>query len=161
MKVLEIITEGRDLQRQFDSYGLYRGMSIAEAQKVLQLGRLLPSTDLMPLDWEVVEYGLGESASEMSEEEIDQWVMDVCPWYDGSVQSIQGGVNLTSDWENARGYAGRGVVMAVICHCDVAEFSDAHYFAQSASLCSPAPVAMVDGKVVPLEKLKMMLGTAK
>lgn len=158
MKIKECIVENVDLQDAFESYSLYRGMSIAEAKRVLQLGHMLPSTDLMPLDWEVVEYGLGDYASDMDEEEIDQWVMDVCPWYDGTYQSIAGGVNLTSDWENARGYAGNGVVMGVICKCDVAEFSDAHYFAQYANQCYPAPVAMLDSIEITLEDLKKKLG---
>ena len=154
----EVIKEDDNLENLFNSYELYRGMSIPEAKKVLQLGHLLPSTDLMPLDWEVVEYGLGDYASQMSEEEVDQWVQDVCPWYNGTHQSIQGGVNLTTDWDNARGYAGNGVVMGVICRGDVAEFSDAHYFAQSAAECVPAPVAMLDSLEITLDELKKKLG---
>ena len=159
MRAKEFITENTNLEDAFNSYGLYRGMSVPEAKKVFQLGHLPPSSDLMPLDWEVVEYSIGDSISDMSEEDIEQFVMDVCPWYDGSLQSIRGGVNLTSDWENARGYASDdGVVLGVICNGDVAQFSDAHYFAKSANKCIPAPVAMLDGIEITLSDLKKKLG---
>ena len=158
MRAEEFLKENTDLQDAFDSYGLYRGMSIPEAKKVLQLGHLLPSSDLMPFDWEVIEYGLGDVIHDMDEDEIEAVVQDIVPWYDGSRQSVQNGVNLTSDWDNARGYAGNGVVFGVICQGDVAQFSDAHYFAQNANECVPAPVAMLDSVEITLPDLKKALG---
>lgn len=158
MRAHEFLTENINLEDQFGSYDLFRGMSIAEAKKVLQLGHLLPSTDLMPFDWEVIEYGLGDAAIQMDEEELEAYVQDVVPWYDGSRQSVQNGVNLTSDWDNARGYAGNGVVFGVICRGDVAQFSDAHYFAESANECIPAPVAMLNSIEITTEELKKKLG---
>lgn len=114
----------------------YRGVWLEDAVKIIKQKKLLPSQDLMPLDWEVVEYSIGDEISEMSEQDIDDWVADVCWWYDGSRKSIKGGLNLTSDFDNARGYAGEnGVVFGIQCTGDFAEFSDAHLFAKSAKEC--------------------------
>ena len=148
------LNEDQSAQDAFDDAGMYRAVGPAEAKIILRQGRLLPSTDLMPFDWEVIEYGLGDAASDMDEDEIEAYVQSVVPWYNGSLQSVKNGVNLTSDWENARGYAGNnGVVFAVNCHGDVAQFSDSHYFAQNANECIPV-AGMYDSIEYSLEDLK-------
>ena len=87
-----------------DDASYYRGVSIKEA-KQWAMGKPIPTrpANLMPLDWEVVEYGL-EDAKSMSEEEIEQHVKSVCWWYDGSTEAIEGGLNMTNDFDNATGY---------------------------------------------------------
>ena len=148
------LNEDQSAQDAFDDAGMYRAVGPAEAKIILRQGRLLPSTDLMPFDWEVIEYGLGDAASDMDEDDIEAYVQSVVPWYDGSLPSVKNGVNLTSDWENARGYAGNnGVVFAVNCHGDVAQFSDSHYFAQNANECIPV-AGMYDSIEYSLEDLR-------
>lgn len=157
MKVNDIITESQTVQDVFDDAGMYRAVGPQEAKIILQQGHLIPSKDLMPFDWEVIEYSLGDAAADMDEEELEAYVQDVVPWYNGSLQSVQQGVNLTSDWENARGYAGNtGVVFAVVCNGDIAQFSDAHYFAKTAAECVPV-AAMYDSIEYSLEDLKKLL----
>lgn len=131
----------------------WRGVGPEEAKQILELGHMLPSHDLMPLDQEVVEFGLGEDFEDMSEEDVEAWVQGICPWYDGSLESIKGGVNLATDETNALGYAGDdGVVFGVQCHCDVADFSDEHLFAKSAEHCKPV-VAYHQGEQLSMEEL--------
>jgi hypothetical protein len=108
----------------------YRGVSKEEGQRWLK-GERISSKDLMPLDWEVVEYGIGDEAKSMTEKEVDDWVKSVCWWYDGSKKSIEGGLNLTSDFENAKGYAHDGFVLGIDAD-EVVEFSDAHHFLKDA-----------------------------
>ena len=110
----------------------YRGVSLNEAIYSV-CGRVPPSSDLeqMPLDWEIVEYTLGEEAHSMSEEEIDDFVKSIVPWYDGTVKSVKGGLNLTTDLENAKGYAGeKGAVLAVNVEGDAVAFSDDYLYAR-------------------------------
>jgi hypothetical protein len=120
--------------RSMEGFLGWRGVNLDEFSQILKTGKPLPSTDLMPLDFEVVEYGLGDSASEMSEEEIEDYVQSICSWYDGSLGSIRGGLNVTTDFDNARGYG--DVVLAIgNVSSDYCDFSDSHRFIQSAKGC--------------------------
>ena len=54
-------------------YILYRAVGLDEAIKSCEAGHLVYySRDPMSRDWEVIEYGLGSEASEMSEEEVEE-----------------------------------------------------------------------------------------
>ena len=56
-------------------YILYRAVGLDEAIKSCEAGHLVYySRDPMSRDWEVIEYGLGSEASEMSEEEVEEYV---------------------------------------------------------------------------------------
>ena len=108
---------------------LYRGISLDEALKSAKAGHLVYySKDPMSLDWEVIEYALGDSVSEMSEEEINKFVNNTVYW-----RPINKGVNLTSDLDNAKGYS--QIVAEVDCTGECAEFDDTHYFAKEPKDC--------------------------
>lgn len=112
-----------------DSDIYYRGVGEDEAIKCLEVGHLIYySLDPMSEDWEVIEYGLGSEASEMSEDDIEEYVNEIVPWVD-----IDKGVNLTSDLGNAKGYG--DIVFGVEVECDIAEFSKSHYFAEDPNDC--------------------------
>lgn len=134
----------------------WRGVGIDEAKIIIKQGHMLPSRDLMPFDYEVVEYGIGDEIHDMSEEDIESWVQYMCPWYDGSRRSVEGGMNLTSDFDNAGGYGRDGVIFGVYCKCDVAEFSDAHLFAQNANDCIPIE-AHYKGQEMTISELSKVL----
>lgn len=109
----------------------YRGVTKEEAKRWLK-GKPLPTTDLnlMPLDGEVIKYGIGDSFHDMDEDEIEAWIKDVCPWYDGSIKSIKGGLNVTTDFINAQGYG--DFVLGLDSCGDDCDFSDAHTFFRKA-----------------------------
>lgn len=108
---------------------LYRGVGMGEAIESCNLGHLIYySIDAMSRDWEVIEYGLGAAASEMSEKDVDDYVNDLVPWAPNNK-----GVNLTSELENAMGYS--DIVLEINLIGDYAEFSDVHYFAQKPKDC--------------------------
>ena len=111
-------------------YILYRGVGLDEAIKSCETGHLVYySRDPMSRDWEVIEYGLGDAASEMSDEEIDEYVNNIVPWVPN-----RKGVNLTSDLDNAKGYS--DIVLEInLVGYDYAEFSDVHIFAKNPEDC--------------------------
>ena len=118
---------------EFDAE-LYRGVTKEEAEK-WEKGIPVPTRNenLMPVDWEIVEYGIGDEARNMSDEEIENWVKSVCYWYDGSLGSIKNGVNLTTDFDNAKGY-GKYVLgfNPSTVNTEIADFSEAHKFCRNA-----------------------------
>jgi len=109
----------------------FRGVKKQEAISIMKGKNLTPSTDLIPFDNEVLEYAIGDDYKDMSQEEIDNWIKNVIPWYDGSLASVKGGVNLTTDFENAQGY-GDYVLAIEPYNTEVVDVSDAHAFARSA-----------------------------
>jgi len=108
----------------------FRGVSKGEAMLALKGGLLSPSSDLIPFDNEVLEYAIGDEYSQMSQDAIDEWIRSVIPWYDGSLKSVKGGVNLTMDFDNAQGY-GDYVLAINADDAEVADVSDSHAFARS------------------------------
>jgi hypothetical protein len=103
----------------------YRGVYLEVALSWCH-GKPVPSYDPMPLDFEVVEYGIGDAIEDMDEDDIEEWVKDICYWYDGSPKSVKGGLNVTTDFDNAKGYG--DFVLGINSLGDSAEFSDAHVF---------------------------------
>lgn len=105
---------------------LYRAVGLDEAIKSCETGHLVYySRNPMSRDWEVIEYGLGSQASEMSEEEVQEYVNDLVSW-----KLKSKGVNLTSDLDNAKGYS--DIVLEInLVGYDYAEFSDVHIFAKN------------------------------
>jgi hypothetical protein len=121
----------RILREDYDrEYILYRAVGLDEAIKSCEVGHLVYySRDPMSRDWEVIEYGLGDEASEMSEEEVDEYVNDLVSWVPN-----RKGVNLTSDLDNAKGYS--DIVLEInLVGYDYAEFSDVHIFAKNPDDC--------------------------
>lgn len=111
-------------------YILYRAVGLDEAKKSCEAGHLVYySRDPMSRDWEVIEYGLGDAASEMSDEEVDEYVNNIVPW-----KRNRKGVNLTSDLDNAKGYSDIVLVINLVGY-DYAEFSDVHIFAKNPDDC--------------------------
>lgn len=103
----------------------YRGVSIEDAINWCK-GNPTPSYDPMPLDFEVVEYGIGDAIDDMDEDDVENWVKSVCDWYDGSPKSVKNGLNVTTDFSNAEGYG--ECVLGLNSTGEVAEFSDSHVF---------------------------------
>jgi hypothetical protein len=82
----------------------------------------------MSQDWEVIEYGLGDSASDMSEKDVDDYVNELVYW-----RPISKGVNLTTDLWNAKGYS--DIVLEVNVMGDYVKFSEYHIFAKEPKDC--------------------------
>lgn len=125
MRATEFITEAVN-------YDGYRGVGPEELKLILQTKHPLPSSDLMPFDNEIIEYGMGEedeNGESYTDDQIEQWVRDIVPWYDGSIESVKGGVNFTSDLDNAEGYG--NYILALRTNGPVADFSDIHHFAKN------------------------------
>lgn len=105
----------------------FRGVSEEDFKKIQKnKWTVLPSVDLMPFDNEVIEYSMGEDYSEASEDEIENYIKAVCDWYDGSLNSVKSGVNITTDCQNAEGYG--EIVLAIISDGEYADFSESHRF---------------------------------
>lgn len=109
---------------------LYRAVGLDEAIKSCKVGHLVYySRDPMSRDWEVIEYGLGDNASKMSEKEVNDYVNELVPWTPKGK-----GVNLTSDLWNAKGYS--DIVLEInLVGYNYAEFSDVHIFAKNPEDC--------------------------
>ncbi len=107
----------------------YRGVGIDEAIESLKLGHLVYySNDPITNDWEVIEYSLGDSASEMSEYEINKYLKELIPW-----KSIDKGVNLTTDIDNAFGYS--DITFGIQVVGNYVEFGKSYIFAEHPKDC--------------------------
>ena len=147
-----------------ESSRYFRGISKEEADNIRSGKPLSPSQDLIPFDPEVLEYALGDEYSDMSEKDIDRVIEELIPWYDGSFKSVKNGVNLTTDFDNAKGYG--DYVVSIYDHPDIADVSDAHSFAKNAKNLKPTAIYNVEtrewsllpatydneGKLIPLSQ---------
>lgn len=126
-------------------YLLYRGAGLDEALRSCEAGHLIyDSQDPMSRDWEVIEYGLGDVAAEMSEQEVEEYVDDLVGW-----TPTDKGVNLTSDLDNAKGYS--DIVLEVNLVGPYAEFSNVHIFAKNPEDCLIRAVHYKDVIMTPKE----------
>lgn len=127
--IYKIINE--ELNNYQSEFIVYRGTSMDEAIKSCELGHLVYySEDAMSKDWEVIEYGLGDDASKMSDDEINDYINDLVFW-----TPKDKGVNLTSDLENAIGYSDDSVALMINLIGNYAQFSNAHFFAEKPEEC--------------------------
>ena len=111
----------------FDEY--YRGVGDIEAIESLKFGHLVYySSDPISNDWEVIEYSLGDSVSEMDEDEINEYLNELIPWKD-----INKGVNLTTDKDNASGYS--DIVFGIEIIGNYVEFGKSYIFAEHPNNC--------------------------
>ena len=109
----------------------YRGIGLDEAIKSAKSGHLVyVSRDPMSNDWEVIEYSLGDGANNISEDEVVDYVNDIVSW-----TPVSKGVNLTSDYDNAKGYSPIVVGVEINKKGQIAEFSDVHFFAENPEDC--------------------------
>jgi len=134
----------------------YRGVSLEEAI-ISCCGKVPPTSDIeqMPLDWEIVEYTIGDEARDMSEKQVDNIVKGLVPWYDGSVESVKGGLNLTTDLENAKGYASeKGAVLGIQVLDQTAEFSDDYLYARRADDAKVVKIYYQDKEYTPEQFLR-------
>jgi hypothetical protein len=106
-----------------DGYIAFRGMGLEETLKTLAekcLQKAEDTSNLMANDCEVFEYAFGE----MTEEEQEQEEANIPKW------CFSEGQNLTTDLENAKGYAesrqGYIGVFELSKTTDVQEFSDVY-----------------------------------
>jgi hypothetical protein len=80
---------------------VFRGASKKEAEEIIKKGHAIhqyPSS-LIGNDWEVLEYGFPE-IREMSPQRVERFLQSIVPEW-----ATKQGVNLTTDLENAKGYA--------------------------------------------------------
>jgi hypothetical protein len=149
-----VIKEGLD----DSSAEYYRGVTIGEAISAIPNG-LQPSakTEQMPIDPTIVEYAIGDEYFDMQEEEIEDWIKNTVPWYDGSVESVSNGVNVTSDFNSALDYAGEeGVVLGISPLGDYVDFDDIHAYIKNANETKIIFVYYQDSFYEPKEFLKRM-----
>lgn len=126
----------------------YRGVGLDEAIKACQAGHLIYlSKEPMSRDWEVIEYSMGDRASDATDEEIEEFVDSIVPWENNGK-----GVNLTTDLENAKGYS--PIVLGVNVIGDYAEFSHAHIFARYPEECIVKSVFYKGKQMTPLQFLR-------
>ena len=85
-------------------YEYFRGIPEEDLLEVQRLGHLLPSRDLIPEDGEVLEQIFGSDYGEMTERQINSTLKGMIPWYNGKSSSLKDSVNLTKDFDNAKGY---------------------------------------------------------
>lgn len=85
-------------------YEYFRGVSEEDLKEIQRLGHLLPSTDRITEDPEVLEQVFGSDYYEMTERQLKSTLKGMIPWYDGKENSLKDTVNLTKDFENAKGY---------------------------------------------------------
>lgn len=99
----EFINESVELNQ--NSAEAYLGCDLKEAINWCKgVATPTPTEFLYPLDYEILEQGFGDEIKELSEEEVDDWLKSECDWYDGSLESIEGGLNAFGDFLNACGY---------------------------------------------------------
>lgn len=113
-------------------YKYFRGVTDEELEKIKELGHLLPSLDLIPNDNEVLEQVFGEDYYSMSERQVTRALKGMIPWFTGNLKSLQGGVNLTKDFDNAKGY-GEFVVAVKIPSHEVADLDKVYAIAKDSS----------------------------
>lgn len=91
-----------------------------------------PETNLYPLDWDVIKHS-NDEARHWSEKQVEKWVKSVCGWYDGSIASIQGGLNVLGDFENAKGYG--EFVLGIEVRGGICDFGSDYSFVKNANDC--------------------------
>lgn len=112
---------------------VFRGVNEETAVSYAQ-GKYLPTSlnEQMPLDPVAVEMLVGEDYSEMSQEDIDAEIQNVCQWYDGSAESVKGGLNTTSDSDVAIDYSnGEYVLVLKLISDNYCNFGDNYVYVQS------------------------------
>jgi hypothetical protein len=85
-------------------YEYFRGVSEEDLKEIQRLGHLLPSTDRITDDPEVLEQVFGSDYYEMTERQLKSTLKGMIPWYDGKENSLKDTVNLTKRFDNALGY---------------------------------------------------------
>lgn len=119
----------------------YRGVGLDEAIKSIDAGHLIYySQNPMSRDWEVIEYSLGDQASDITDDEIDNYVNQLVPW-ENNVK----GVNLTTDFDNAQGYS--DIVLGVKLNGNYVKFSDVHIFAEKPEECEVIKIYYNDDEI--------------
>jgi len=144
--IYEQIVSNKDPDKDPEDSRYFRGVSKEELRIILKTKKFLPSTDLMPFDNEVIEYAIGEEYSDMTEKQIERWIRSMIPWYNGKLSSVQGGVNLTTDFENAKGY-GDYVLATNGDGAEIADISDAHSFAKDANELTIDGIYDIDNRI--------------
>lgn len=133
----------------------YRGVGVDEAIESLRLGHLIYySNDPITNDWEVIEYSIGDSASEMPEDEITEYLNELIPWID-----IDRGVNLTTDIDNAFGYS--DIVFGIQVFGNYAEFGKSYIFAEHPKECFIRKCYYRGREIDSGELLKLLLSNKK
>ena len=94
-------------------YNYFRGIPEEDLSEIQRSGHLLPSRDLIPEDSEVLEQVFGSDYWNMSERQINSALKGMIPWYNGKSLSLKNSVNLTKDFDNAKGYGDYVVAVTI------------------------------------------------
>lgn len=90
-------------------------------------GHPIPSKDPMPLNIDIVQYGIGSDLDdEGTDDDYKEIVMEKCPWYDGTEDSVKDGVNAVDDFEYATEFD--QYILGVKTKSQIAQFSSMHIF---------------------------------
>jgi len=126
MKALSQASESIDPRYEYE---YFRGISEEDLKEIQEKGHLLPSRDLIPEDEEVMEQVFGSEYYEMSERQLRSTLKGMIPWYDGRPSSLKNSVNLTKDFENAKGYGEYVVAVTIEPSYHVADLSKVYAIA--------------------------------
>lgn len=113
-------------------YQYFRGVTEDELPQIKEQAHLLPSSDMIANDPEVLEQVFGDDYNSMSERQVTRALKGMIPWFTGNLKSLKGGVNLTKDFENAKGY-GEYVVAVDVPSSEVVDLGHGYAVARDAS----------------------------
>ena len=121
MKLIDVLKEWETVNGQIIKY--FRAVGEDEMRKAVQLKHLpYLSKDPMSEDWEVIELSMQENQYEGDPED---YVNELVPW------NPKTGVNLTADFDNAKGYG--DYVLGLENEGSQADFTKSHIFAKDPS----------------------------
>lgn len=120
MKLIDILKEWEEVNGQRIEY--FRAVGEDEMKKAVQLKHLpYPSKDPISTDWEVIELSMQQNSVEG--QDPDEYVNSLVSW-----RPVNKGVNLTTDFENAKGYG--DYVLGLDIVSPSVDFTNSHVFAK-------------------------------
>ena len=120
MKLKNLLKEWEEVNGQRIDY--FRAVDSEEMKQAAKLKHLPKySSDPMSTDWEVIELSMQESGVE--DQDPEEYVMSLVPW-----RPINKGVNVTTDFENAKGYG--DYVLGLDVQSSAVDFTQSHVFAK-------------------------------
>ena len=136
LKEIQKISE-TELERKYNLNTGYVFRSVDKnTAKEYCKGNYIPTSNLgqMVFDNEILAMAIGEDIyDELSQEEIDEMITEICPWYDGSLDSVRGGINTTSNLERALDYDDGEYILILKLkpNAQVADFGEDYVYVKS------------------------------
>lgn len=138
----------------------FRGLTLKEAIRTIEQGHAIPTEPLqqLPLDLDVIKYVFSSEINSYEgdnlDEYIDKLVKIIVPWYDGSIESIKNGLNLTT-LDNAIGYSDESrIVIGYEVNGEIVSFGDYYFYAKDATNAIPKVVIQNEEEYTPEEFLQ-------